>query len=103
LAIARDDRQRSDVVEDVLGGDGLATDAALGERDVLGNLAIEVVTHHQHVEMLVERVDRVWTRRVRRARDDVRLAAHAHDVGGVAAACTLGVIRVDRATFKRGD
>jgi hypothetical protein len=36
LAVARDDRDGAQVVEDVLGGDGLAADAALGEGDVLG-------------------------------------------------------------------
>ena len=46
------------VVEDVLGGDGLGADAAFGEGDVLGNARIEVVADHQHVEMLVDGVDR---------------------------------------------
>jgi hypothetical protein len=36
----------------------LAADAALGERDVLGDARVEVMAHHQHVEMLVDRVDR---------------------------------------------
>ena len=43
-----------EVVQDVLGGDRLAADAALGERDVLGDRRIEVMAHHQHVEMLVD-------------------------------------------------
>ena len=31
----------------------------LGERDVLGDRRVEVMAHHQHVEVLVDRVDRV--------------------------------------------
>jgi len=90
-------------VQDVLGRDGLAADPAVGERDVLGDLAIEVVAHHQHVEVLVERVDGVRPGRVGRARQDVELAAHPQDVRGVAAAGALGVIGVDRPAAERGD
>ena len=103
LAVARDHADRAEVVQDVLGGDRLAADAALGERDVLGDVRVEVVADHQHVEVLVERVDRERPRRVRRAREHVRLAADADDVRRVAAAGALGVVRVDRAALERGD
>ena len=46
--------KRAEVVQDVLGGDRLAADAALGERDVLRDARVEMVAHHQHVEMLVD-------------------------------------------------
>jgi hypothetical protein len=57
---------------------------------------IEVVAHHQHVEVLVERVHGVGPVGIRRAGQDVRLAAHADDVGRVAAAGAFGVIGVNR-------
>ena len=41
-----------------------AADPALGERDVLGDLRDQVMAHHQHVEMLVDGVDRVRPRGV---------------------------------------
>ena len=47
-------------------------DAALGEGDVLGDLRVEVMADHQHVEMLVERVDGVGPRRIGRGRQHVR-------------------------------
>ena len=68
-----------------------------------GMFAVEVVADHEHVEVLVERVDRERARRVGRAREDVRLAADADDVGRVAAARALGVVGVDRAALERGD
>ena len=76
-------------------------DAALGKRHVFGDVPVEVVADHQHVEVLVERVDRERARRVRRAGQHVRLAAHADDVGRVAAAGAFGVVRVDRASLER--
>ena len=103
LAVARHHADRAEVVQHVLGRDRLAADPALGERDVLGDVLVEVVAHHQHVEVLVERVDRVRARRVRGARQHVRLAADADDVGRVAAAGALGVIGVDRAALERRD
>ena len=92
-----------EVVQDILGGDGLAADAALGEGDVLGDVLVEVVTHHEHVEVLVEGVHRQRSRGVGAAGDDVGLAAHAEDVGGVAAAGALGVVGVDGAPAERRD
>ena len=35
------------------GGDGLAADAALGEGQVFGDGGVEVVAHHQHVDVFV--------------------------------------------------
>ena len=54
-----DHADRAQVVEDVFGGDGLAADAALGEGDVLGQILVQVMADHQHVQVLVERVDGV--------------------------------------------
>jgi len=90
-------------VENILGGDGLAADAALGEGDILDDVRIEMVAHHQHVQMLVERVHRVGPRRVGRGRQHVGLAADADDVGRVAAAGALGMEGVDGAALERRD
>ena len=77
-------------------------DAALGEGDVLGDGRVEVVAHHRHVEVFVERVDRVGVGRVGRRRQAVRVAGDADDVRRVAAAGALGVVHVDRAAVDRG-
>ena len=87
-------------METVLGGDGLGADARLGEGDVLGDLRVEVVADHEHVEMLVDGVDREGARGVGRGREDVGFAADADDVGRVAAAGALGVEGVDRAALE---
>jgi len=60
-----------------------------------------VVTDHEHVEVLVDGVDRVGARRVVRGGQHVGLAARADDVRRVAAAGALGVVRVDRAALER--
>ncbi len=96
LRVAADDRDRAEVVQDVLGGDRRAADARLGEREVLRDLRVQVVADDQHVEVLVDGVDRVRARRVRRARDDVGLRRDGDDVRRVPAARALRVVRVDR-------
>ena len=68
-----------------------------------GMLLVEVMTHHQHVEVLVERVHGVGSRGIGRARQHVRLAAHANDVGRVPAASAFGVIRVNRPALEGRD
>ena len=90
-------------MEAVLGGDGLGANAALGEGDVLGDLGIEVVADHEHVEMLVDGVDGKGARGVGGGGEDVGLAADADDVGRVAAASALGVKGVDGAPFEGAD
>ena len=103
LAVRRHHAEGAEIVQDVLGGDRLAPDAALGEGDILGDARVEVVAHHQHVEMLVDGVDRVGPRRVGRRRQHVREPAQFDDVGGVPAARALGVKGVDVAPLEGGD
>ena len=62
-----------------------------------GCCGIEVVAHHQHVEVLLQRVERVGPRGLVRAGQHVGFAADADDVRRVAAAGPLGVEGVDRA------
>jgi len=65
------------------------------EGQILGDRRVQVVAHHQHVEVLVEGVDRVRPRRVRRGRKHVGVAGDRDDVGRMTAARTLRVVRVD--------
>ena len=90
-------------MQDVLGGDRLLADAALGEGHVLGDLGVEVMADHEHVEMLVDRVDGVGPGRVGRGRQHVGQAHDLDDVGRVAAAGALGVEGVDGAALEGGD
>ena len=87
----------------ILGGDRLSPDAAFGKRDVFGNPRIQMMADHQHVEVLVDGVDRERPRGVGRGRQHIRLAAHADDIRRMSAACTFGMIRVDRSPGERGD
>ena len=99
----RHHREHAQVVQHVLGGDRLAPDPALGERQVLGDARVEVMADHQHVEVLVDRVDGVGHGRVGRRRQHVRQARDLDDVGRVAAARAFGVEGGDGAALERGD
>ena len=66
LAVAGHHADGAQVVQDVLGGDGFLADAAFGKGQVFGNRRVQVVADHQHVNMLVERVDGVGHGRVGR-------------------------------------
>ena len=103
LAVGGHHRDCAQVMQDVFGGDGLAPDAALGKGQVFGDRGIEVMADHQHVKVLVERVDGVGASGVGRRGQHIRLAHHLDDVGCMAATGTLGVIRVDHPAFHGGD
>ena len=66
LGVRGDHGEGAEIVQDVFGGDGLAPDARLREGDVFGNGRIKVMAHHEHVEVLVDRVDGVRPGGVRR-------------------------------------
>ena len=89
-------------MQDVLGGDGFAADARLGKGHVFGNGRVQVVAHHQHVQVLVERVDGERARRIRRRGQHVGLADGGDDVGRMAAARPFRVKRVDGAVLEGG-
>ena len=91
------------IVEDILGGDGLGADARLGEGEVLRDPRVQVVTHHEHVQMLVHGVHGEGHGRVGRGRQAIGLAADPDDVGRVAASRAFRVIGVDGAALERAD
>src|SRR5499427_2588900 len=73
-------------MQDILRRDGLLPDAALGKREILRDRGIEMVAHHQHVEMFVDGVAGEWPCRIGRRRQHILQARDLDDVGGVPAA-----------------
>jgi len=59
LGVRSDHGEGAEIVQDILGRYGFASDAGLGEGDIFGDIGIEMMTDHQHVEMFVHRVDRI--------------------------------------------
>ena len=57
LRIRAHHAENSAVMKDILGPDRLGPNPAFGKSDVLGNASREVVTNHQHIKVLVDRVD----------------------------------------------
>ena len=101
LTVRRNDRKRAKVMQDVFGGDGFAADAAFGKGHIFGNFRIKVMADHQHVQMLVNRVDRKWTCRVGRAWQNVGFATQLDDIRRMATTGTLGMEGVNGAPLKR--
>ena len=94
---------RAQIVKNIFGGNRLGADARFREGDVLRNRRAQVMAHHEHVQMLVERIDRERHRGIRGRRQAVRLAANFDDVRRVAAAGAFGVVRVNRASLERAN
>ena len=90
-------------MQNILGGDRLLADAAFGEGEILGDRRVEMMAHHQHVEMLVDRVPGEGPRRIGRRRQHVLEARDLDDVRRMAAAGAFGVEGVDGAALERLD
>jgi hypothetical protein len=90
-------------VQDIFGRDRFTPDPALGKGQILGDRCIQVVAHHQHVEVFVERVDRKGSGRVGRRGQHIRLTDHLQNIGRVPTAGALGVIGVNHPPPHRCD
>ena len=53
------------------------------------------MTHHDHVEMLIEGIDGEWIGRVGRRRQAMRLPGYRDDIGRVTTTCPFGVIHMN--------
>ncbi len=84
-------------MQHVFGGDGLPANAGFGKRHVLGDIRVEVMANHQHVQVLVDGVDRVGQRRVGGGGQNIRVRAGGDDIRRMAAARPFGVEGVDGA------
>ena len=102
LPIGAEHGDRTDIVQYVLRRDGLGAHPAFGERDIFGHRRIEMVAHHDHVEMFVESVAGVGIGRVGRRRQAVGFAGDADDIWRMAAASALGVVHMNSAAFDCG-
>ena len=71
--------------------------------EIFGNRRAQVMADHEHVEMLVERVDGEGHGGVGGGGQAIGLAADLNNVRGVAAARAFGVVGVNGAAFEGGD
>ena len=55
LTVAGDHADGTEVMKDVLSGNGLPPDTTLGEGHILGDVFVQVMADHQHVQMRVPR------------------------------------------------
>ena len=91
LAVAAHHADGAQVMQDIFSRNRFFADAAFSKGQVFGNRRVQVVADHQHVHMLVQRVDGVGHGRVGGRWQKVRLADHAHDVRRMATARAFGV------------
>ena len=90
-------------MQNVFRGDGFAANAAFGKRHILGDTRVQMMAHHQHIEMFVDRVDRKRPGGIGRRRQNIGLAAEFYNVRCMAAASAFGVEGVNGAALEGSD
>ena len=101
LRIRRHHRERAEIVQDVFGRNGLFTDPAFGKGEIFRDRRVEMVTHHQHVEMFVDGVAGERPRRIGRGRQHVLQARNFNDVRRMTAAGAFGMEGVNGTALER--
>src|SRR5690554_1810769 len=102
LGIRGDHGDHAHVVQDVFRRDGFPADAGIGKGNVFRDVRVQVVTHHQHVQVFIDGVHGVGPCRVGGRRQYIIFGAGGNDVRGVAAAGAFGVEGVNAAAFEGG-
>ncbi len=51
LRVARHHAENPEIMQNIFGGDGFGPDAALGKGHVFGDLRIQVVADHEHIQV----------------------------------------------------
>ena len=102
LRIGAHDGKHAHVVQNIFGGDGFGADAGIGKGNVFGHAFVEVVAHHQHIEVLVDGVDGKRARGVGGGGQHIGIHGCFDDVGRMAAARAFGVEGVNHAAGNGG-
>ena len=100
LGIRGNHAKRTEVVQDIFGGDGFAANAGFSKGHIFGNAAIQVVTHHQHIQVFFQGVGGVGPGGIGGRGQHVGFAANLDDVRRVATARPFGVISVNGAILE---
>ena len=87
-------------MEDVFGSDGFLSNTAFGKGHVFGDVFVEVVANHEHVEVFVYGIDGVGACGVGGGGQYIGFSAQAHNVGCMTATSAFGVVGVNGAPFE---
>ena len=90
-------------MQDVFGGDRLSPDPGFCKSNIFGDRRIEVMANHQHIQVLIQRIQGVGSSGIRRRRQHIRLTTDFDDVGCMSAACSFSVVGVDGTILERSD
>ena len=100
LRVRRHDADRSDVVQDIFGRDGLFSDAVLQERGVLGVVFRQAVAVGCHVDVLGDRVYRERHRRGRTAGQHIVVSYQLNHIRCMSTTSAFDVVDVYTTAFE---
>ena len=101
LGIGRNHRECAEVMQNIFRRDGFTANTGFRKRDIFRNGGVEMVTNHQHIEMLIDRIHGVRACWICRRWQHVRQPARSDDIGRMSTTRTFGVISVNSTITNR--
>ena len=92
LGIRGGQRECADIVQHIFRSDGFPANARFGKSHILGDIRVEVVADHQHIEMFIDGIDRIGQGRVGGGGQNIRVRTGGNNIRRVAA---TGPFRVE--------
>mmetsp|Transcript_16530 Transcript_16530/g.24402 ORF Transcript_16530/g.24402 Transcript_16530/m.24402 type:complete len:321 (-) Transcript_16530:353-1315(-) len=102
LRIARNNGDRTHIVQNILGSNRLPTNARLGKGHILLKRLIQMMTHHKHIQMLIDGIGSVRPRWIRTARNHIHRTTHSNNIRGMSTTRTLTVVGMNRSILHSG-
>mmetsp|Transcript_24303 Transcript_24303/g.37461 ORF Transcript_24303/g.37461 Transcript_24303/m.37461 type:complete len:405 (+) Transcript_24303:486-1700(+) len=96
LRIARNNGDRPHIVQNILGSNRLPTNARLRKGHILLKRLIQMMTHHEHIQMLIDGIGSIRPRRIGTARDHIHRTTHPNDIRRMSTSRTLTVVGMNR-------
>src|SRR5580700_3769112 len=100
LTIRRNNRECAQIMQNILRCYSLLADSTFSEGNILGNASVEVMSDHNHIESLFERIRRVRPRRTCRRRNYICLATNFDNVWSMSSTRPFRVKSVNGSTLK---
>ena len=103
LGIGGIDAENPQVMQYILGSHSFRANAAFGEGHILGNTGVQMMTYHEHVHVLGQRVHCVGPGGIGGRGQHIKLAGDADNIRRMAAPGSFGMVGVNRAPIDGGN
>ncbi|MNS44206.1 hypothetical protein D3C72_766440 [compost metagenome] len=101
LRVGAHDAEYAHIMQDIFCCNGFRTDTGICEGYIFRNVLAEVVTYHQHIQVLINSIYGIWSCRIGRCRQYIWVHGRFDNIRSMAATGTFCMESMDNTTIDR--